>query len=89
MRLTFSRVGSRWRDGRGRLPDYLPAVLDELVTAGLVALAAPDPVSETWGDGGCLKLGLNLLVNEVLTHRQLPDPSMTIVNPVALIRSTA
>lgn len=41
-----ARVGSCWVDGGRRLPDYLPAVLDEFVTAGLVALAAPDPVAE-------------------------------------------
>ncbi|MCA1673670.1 MAG: hypothetical protein LC799_16205 [Actinobacteria bacterium] len=52
-----ARVGSWWLDRGRQVPDYVPAVLDEFVTAGLVALADPDPVAEVSLRAGLTEAG--------------------------------
>ncbi|MGH3815559.1 MAG: hypothetical protein ACRDUV_24430 [Pseudonocardiaceae bacterium] len=62
-----ARVGSWWVDGGRQVPDYLPAVLDELVTAGLVALEASDPVAEAPLRASLTKAG-QARYGELLAH---------------------
>ena len=86
-----ARVGSWWLDGGRQVPDYVPAVLDELVTAGLVALADPDPVAEVslragLTDAGQTRYGELLARYGGQVARAAPDGPGTAAPDSALVQ---